>query len=48
METDLKTKEGFEIKKEKAEEEKRKMRLLEYQKHFKCFRMGKTGGGQRA
>ena len=34
--------------KEKIDEEKRKQRFLEYQKHFKCFRMGKTGGGQRA
>ena len=31
--------------KNKVDDEKRKQRLIEYQKHFKCLRTGKNKGG---
>ena len=40
-----KSKGGVESEKVKVDEEKRKQRLLEYAKHFKCIRAGKTKGG---
>ena len=33
--------------KEKIDEEKRKQRFLEYQKHFKCLQTGRNKGGKR-
>ena len=40
-----KSKGGVESEKVKVDEEKRKQRLEEYSKHFRCIRANKTKGG---